>query len=237
MQKQLTACALATLLLAAPAIAQETTPPADPVTPTMTDPAAPDAAPAPGGPATDPMAPAAPAPVDPVTPADPVTPSEPVSPEGPDLVDGFISGQSADQILSSNILNVEVVGADNEGIGSVDDILIDRAGNVLGIVVGVGGFLGIGTHDVAIPINAVEFVLASEVPDAAPAGDPMAPAPADPAVAPAPAAPGDPMAPAPADQPGTGWGWWDGDGPLHHIRVDFTREQLEAAPEFSRADD
>ena len=41
-------------------------------------------------------------------------------------------------------------------IGDVDDVLVDKAGKVTGLVVGVGGFLGAGEKDVIVPFTAVK---------------------------------------------------------------------------------
>src|SRR5215475_9271309 len=41
-------------------------------------------------------------------------------------------------------------------IGSIDDVLVDKAGKVTGLVVGVGGFLGAGEKDVIVPFTAVK---------------------------------------------------------------------------------
>jgi hypothetical protein len=41
-------------------------------------------------------------------------------------------------------------------IGEIDDVLIDRDGKVLALIVGVGGFLGIGEKHVAVPQSAVQ---------------------------------------------------------------------------------
>ena len=40
-------------------------------------------------------------------------------------------------------------------IGEVDDVLIDREGKATALILGVGGFLGIGEKSVAVPFNAV----------------------------------------------------------------------------------
>jgi sporulation protein YlmC with PRC-barrel domain len=44
--------------------------------------------------------------------------------------------------------------ADNK-IGDIKDVLVDREGKVTGLIIGVGGFLGAGEKDVAVPFNAV----------------------------------------------------------------------------------
>jgi sporulation protein YlmC with PRC-barrel domain len=44
--------------------------------------------------------------------------------------------------------------SDNK-IGEIDDVLIDREGKATALIVGVGGFLGIGEKHVAVPFNTV----------------------------------------------------------------------------------
>ena len=44
--------------------------------------------------------------------------------------------------------------ADNK-IGEIMDVLVDRDGKVTALIVGVGGFLGMGEKDVAVPFNSV----------------------------------------------------------------------------------
>ncbi len=72
----------------------------------------------------------------------------------------FINAQATDQWLSSNFIGVDVVGPDNEKIGDITDILFERNGNVVGYVVGVGGFLGIGAKNVALAPTSFEVVAA-----------------------------------------------------------------------------
>jgi hypothetical protein len=70
----------------------------------------------------------------------------------------FISAQSADQWVFSKFKGTDVLGPDNAHIGDVDDMLFDKNGKVVGFVVGVGGFLGIGQKNVAIDMNAFQVV-------------------------------------------------------------------------------
>lgn len=62
----------------------------------------------------------------------------------------FITEQAPDQLLASKFKGTDVMGTDNAKIGDVSDVLFDKDGKVLAYVVGVGGFLGIGSKDVAL---------------------------------------------------------------------------------------
>ena len=46
-------------------------------------------------------------------------------------------------------------------IGGVNDLLFDKSGKILGVMVGVGGFLGVGQKNVAMEIGAFQMVPAS----------------------------------------------------------------------------
>lgn len=66
----------------------------------------------------------------------------------------------ADGHLASNIIGQTVYnssGDDGENIGSVTDLVISPDGDVEAIVVGVGGFLGIGRKDVALEYDVAEW--------------------------------------------------------------------------------
>jgi PRC-barrel domain len=46
----------------------------------------------------------------------------------------------------------------NESLGSINDLLMDKSGDIKAVVIGVGGFLGVGEHLVAVPLDKVKFV-------------------------------------------------------------------------------
>jgi len=52
-----------------------------------------------------------------------------------------------------------------DNIGEVDDVVLSFDGNVRGVVLGVGGFLGIGEKDIAIPMDQLKVVREQENPD------------------------------------------------------------------------
>ena len=58
---------------------------------------------------------------------------------------------------ASDLIGTDVYSAANEDMGEVDDVLINRSGQVVGLVLGIGGFLGLGETKVAVPMNAVQL--------------------------------------------------------------------------------
>jgi sporulation protein YlmC with PRC-barrel domain len=64
----------------------------------------------------------------------------------------FSGDVSAKALLDENVMN-----SANENIGDINDILIDREGKVAAVIVGVGGFLGMGEKDVALPYDQLTF--------------------------------------------------------------------------------
>ena len=49
----------------------------------------------------------------------------------------------------------DVYDAHDSKIGDIKDVLLDKSGQVAAVILGVGGFLGIGEKDVAVPFNAI----------------------------------------------------------------------------------
>jgi sporulation protein YlmC with PRC-barrel domain len=69
----------------------------------------------------------------------------------------FVKDQSTNQWRASKLVGVSVMGADQKKIGKIDDVLFDHDGNAQVIVVGVGGFLGIGAKDVGVPFKTMQW--------------------------------------------------------------------------------
>ena len=59
---------------------------------------------------------------------------------------------------TSKVVGLNVYNDNNESIGSINDLLTDKSGNIKAVVIGVGGFLGVGEHLVAIPYEKIKFV-------------------------------------------------------------------------------
>jgi sporulation protein YlmC with PRC-barrel domain len=98
-----------------------------------------------------------------------------------DLTATNIDGSKA--ILASNFIGSTVYSTANENVGDINDLVFDAESKINAAVIGVGGFLGMGEKDVAVPLDkitmskdengATKFVISAtrEQLDAAPAFD------------------------------------------------------------------
>jgi len=59
---------------------------------------------------------------------------------------------------ASKMVGLKVYNDNNESLGSINDLLTDKIGNIKAVVIGVGGFLGVGEHLVAVPFDKIKFV-------------------------------------------------------------------------------
>jgi sporulation protein YlmC with PRC-barrel domain len=78
------------------------------------------------------------------------TANQPVPKDGPN----FIQVQTTD-MLSSNVVGLDIYNSQNDDIGKVQDIAFDASKRVTGYILSVGGFLGMGTHYVAVNPDAL----------------------------------------------------------------------------------
>ncbi len=59
---------------------------------------------------------------------------------------------------TSKLVGLNVYNDSKESLGSINDLLADKSGDIKAVVIGVGGFLGVGEHLVAVPFDKVKFV-------------------------------------------------------------------------------
>jgi sporulation protein YlmC with PRC-barrel domain len=63
------------------------------------------------------------------------------------------SGWSAKkQILGKTVFN-----ENNEKVGKIDDLIVTPTGELSFVIIGAGGFAGVGRHDVAIPVQQIQL--------------------------------------------------------------------------------
>jgi len=138
----------------------------------------------------------------------------------------FVAKAEQGEWRASKLAGVTIYGADKKSVGKVADIIVDKTGAAKLAVISVGGVLGIGAKNVAVPFNTVEWndqpitpvpaATAPAAPDAAGGAKPATPM----TTATAPEAA--PTTPSILDYP-------------DHGMVNLTMDQLKAAPDFHYA--
>jgi sporulation protein YlmC with PRC-barrel domain len=116
---------------------------------------------------------------------------------------------------ASKLIGLDVYNEQNEKLGDVSEVLIDKSGKVNGIVIGVGGFLGVGQRDIMVGMDKLKFV-----------NEPMRTS-----AAPAPSGTGTTGAggtPPAARTDRTANQWY----PDHAILAGVNKDQLKSMPEF-----
>ena len=176
LKKHMAACLVATAFMAVPAMAQTTPPPSgstDRPTATGTNTTTsgssamqPDAAgsstasPPPAGGLSATVPSAAPPTGSSATMTPPASPPSTMSSSaasGGGSAGQFMTQLQGQQMMASKLIGTSVVSTNNEAIGDVNDVIVDRGGQAMAVVIGVGGFLGIGEKDVAVPFQALDF--------------------------------------------------------------------------------
>lgn len=69
-----------------------------------------------------------------------------------------VSAHTEGQWRSSKMVGLNVYNDANEKIGAIDDLLTDKSGKIDKVIISVGGFLGIGEHRVAVPMDKLKWV-------------------------------------------------------------------------------
>jgi sporulation protein YlmC with PRC-barrel domain len=63
---------------------------------------------------------------------------------------GYMDSTPMNGMRISDLMGADVKTTNDEDLGSVTDVIVDESGSIIALVVGVGGFLGMGERDVAI---------------------------------------------------------------------------------------
>lgn len=80
-----------------------------------------------------------------------------------DMAAGYVAADTDN--LGTRLIGQPVyssTGDDADEIGSISDLVFDADGQITAVVIGVGGFLGIGEKSVAVDFQSLEFTLAAD---------------------------------------------------------------------------
>ncbi|MFG3596466.1 PRC-barrel domain-containing protein [Bradyrhizobium sp. RDI18] len=59
---------------------------------------------------------------------------------------------------ASKLMGLDVYNDGNEKLGEINELILDKEGKVNAVVIGVGGILGVGEHDIAVSMDKLKFV-------------------------------------------------------------------------------
>jgi sporulation protein YlmC with PRC-barrel domain len=149
LQRLLLTTALAAFALT-PALAQDSTTGTQPQAPTVQPP-----------PPPEPMTQDQTAPSDPAAPPADVAAEEP--PATPPPAEAIIASEGATDMRADKLIGTSVYNMEGQEVGSVEDIVFDQEGKIVGVVLKVGGMLGIGGKSVGIKWNEVQVSPAEEI--------------------------------------------------------------------------
>ena len=139
----------------------------------------------------------------------------------------FLEHRRPDQFRTTNLRGNRVYGVNNENIGEINDVLINRSGQEAAVIIGVGGFLGSGEKDVAVPMSMLLFQLGAVAANPLDAGSSVSTLnQSSPATN---AQPGVTVAESP---PATGAAARHDNGIPDRLILKMTKEQLQNAPAF-----
>ncbi|MCB1503175.1 MAG: PRC-barrel domain-containing protein [Bauldia sp.] len=68
----------------------------------------------------------------------------------------YIPTQASEEDLASSWIGKSVYNESDENLGDINDLLLGEDGKIRAVIVGVGGFLGIGEKDVAVSFDAIK---------------------------------------------------------------------------------
>src|SRR5215212_8528432 len=85
-----------------------------------------------------------------------VTTTAPAS--GPMTTGNWMTQEQPGQWRASKLEGLDVYNQNDEKIGDISELIVDSSGKIQAVVLGVGGFLGMGERDVAIPFDQIKFV-------------------------------------------------------------------------------
>jgi sporulation protein YlmC with PRC-barrel domain len=169
---------------------------------------------------------------------------------------GWITQLQPDQWRASDLEGLDVYSSNNsDKIGEIGELIFVSSGKVQAVVIGVGGYLGLGKRDIAVPFDQIKFMNQpranstrtttgeARLAGTSPGGGTVA-SPSATGTAAAPAAPNSPAVsnvasnktPAPGTPGTSGTGQAvaeSGSSPDHAVLLmSITKDELQTAPEF-----
>jgi sporulation protein YlmC with PRC-barrel domain len=82
----------------------------------------------------------------------------PAAPASPGAMSTTAPTAAGAQWRASKLIGVDVYNDQNEKLGDIGEVMLDASGKIVGLVIEVGGFLGMGERNVMVPFDKLKFV-------------------------------------------------------------------------------
>jgi sporulation protein YlmC with PRC-barrel domain len=126
---------------------------------------------------------------------------------------------------ASKVVGLSVYNDNNQNLGSINDLLMDKSGTVKAAVLSIGGFLGMGARYIAVPYEKLKFSTEPVAYTGAGASNTMPARPSSTTTTGSAANPANPPATAAAAKPNP---WYP-----DHAVFNASKDELEAMPQFN----
>ncbi len=115
---------------------------------------------------TQPAPSATPAPATPAAPSDPAASGATTAPsasgDSAAASGSYLTELAETQISANDYIGKPIYNNEDKSIGDVNDLILEENGGIVAAIVGVGGFLGIGEKDVAVPMDKITMTRDAE---------------------------------------------------------------------------
>ena len=70
----------------------------------------------------------------------------------------FLKAQEAKQYLArTRLIGQNVINKEGQKIGDIEDLIVTSGNDIVGVIMGVGGFLGVGEKKIGVQLSALKF--------------------------------------------------------------------------------
>jgi sporulation protein YlmC with PRC-barrel domain len=70
----------------------------------------------------------------------------------------FMTQAQKGEYRASKFVGINIYNNNDENVGEINEVMVDKDGSIKAVVIGVGGFLGIGEKNVALPFKSIQWM-------------------------------------------------------------------------------
>lgn len=86
------------------------------------------------------------------------TPATPATPDTAAATSSTTMTNLKGNWRASKLVGLAVYNDSNEKLGDISEVIVDKGGKINAVIIGIGGFLGVGQHDIAVTFDKLKWV-------------------------------------------------------------------------------